>query len=219
MAVEKNQPYKSLAEEKQVDEIKEVEIPFSSDFPVSEKGSDDFSQEQAKRNIYERLNQPGVFGKKITDFINPSKKKMYGNLNELLISLKNRSGRQDFPELQKHYNFNAELGKKGDKITNEEYNILGGMNVAEVTKDTKIGDSLTLATLGAAYSVVDSMTNKNQDFFDLKGGLGDFGRNSLGVLIQNDNPLAKLFLSKKEIDRYKFLYKEMKKEIYKGKES
>ena len=75
MAVEKNQPYKSLAEEKQIDEIKEVEVPFSSDFPVSEKGSGDFSQEQAKRNIYERLNQPGFFGEKITDFINPSKKK------------------------------------------------------------------------------------------------------------------------------------------------
>ena len=192
MAIEKNEPYK----------------------PSEEKS---FEEEQSERNIYQRLNQPGVFGEKITDVINPSSS-TYGNLNELLTSLKNRSGRQDFPELQKHYDFNTKLGKKGDKITNEEYNILGGMNAAEVTKDTKIGDSITLTTLGAAYSVVDSIANKNQDFFDLKGGLGDFGRNSLGVLIQNNNPLAKLFLSKKEIDRYKSLYNEMKKEIYKDKE-
>ena len=192
MAIEKNESYK----------------------PSEEKS---FSEKQSERNIYQRLNQPGVFGEQITDFINPSLS-TYGNLNELLTSLKNRSGRQDFPELQKHYDFNTKLGKKGDKITNEEYNILGGMNVAEVTKDTKIGDSLTITTLGAAYSVVDSIANKNQDFFDLKGGLGDFGRNSLGVLIQNDNPLAKLFLSKKEIDKYKSLYNEMKKEIYKDKE-
>ena len=71
MVVEKNKPYKSLAEEKQVDDIKEVEIPFSSDFPVSEKGSDDFSQEQAKRNIYERLNQPGFFWRKNNRFYKP----------------------------------------------------------------------------------------------------------------------------------------------------
>jgi hypothetical protein len=91
------------------------------------------------------------------------------------------------------------------------------MNVADVTKNTKIGDSITLTALGAAYSIVDSAGNKNQDFFDLKGGIGDFGRNTLGILIKNNNPLAKFFASEKEIDRYKNLYEEMKNEIYKDK--
>jgi hypothetical protein len=188
MGVEKNEPYKS------------------------------FQEEQSEKNIYQRLNTPGVFGEKITDVINPSMKESYGNIDLLITSLANRSGQQDFPELKKHFVFNKELGKKGDKITNEQYNILGGMNVADVTKDTKIGNSLTLSSLGALYSIVDSIQNKNQDFFDLKGGIGDFGRNTLGILIQNDNPLVKLFLSEKEVEKYKNLYEDMKKEIYKDKE-
>ena len=62
------------------------------------------------------------------------------------------------------------------------------------------------------------MPSKIKKEFDLKGGIGDFGRNTLGILIQNDNPLVKLFLSKKEVERYKNLYEDMKKEIYKDKE-
>jgi hypothetical protein len=185
MGMEKNEPYKS------------------------------FEEEQSERNIYQRLNTPGVFGEKITDVVNPSMKESYGNIDFLIMGLANRAGGQDFPELKEHFDFNKKLGKKGDKITNEEYNVLGGMNVADVTKDTKIGDSLTLSTLGAFYSIVDSAQNKNQDFFDLKGGIGDFGRNTLGILIQNNNPLVKLFLSKEEVKKYKNLYKDMKKEIYK----
>ena len=188
MGIEKNEPYKS------------------------------FVEEQSEKNIYERLNTPGIFGEKITDAINPSMKESYGSIDFLINTLANRSGSQDFPELKEHFDFNRKLGKKGDKITNEEYNVLGGMNVADVTKNTKIGNSLTLTSLGAVYSIVDSIKDKNQDFFDLKGGIGDFGRNTLGVLIQNNNPLAELFISKKEIDRYKNLYEDMKKEIYKGKE-
>tara|TARA_R110000823_G_C15680789_1_gene474201 strand:+ start:72 stop:638 length:567 start_codon:yes stop_codon:yes gene_type:complete len=175
-----------------------------------------FSEEQAEKNIYERLNTPGVFGEKITDVVDPSSG-TYGNIDMFLKNIGARASGQDFPELQEHFDFNKKLGKRGDKITNEEYNVLGGMNVADVTKNTKIGDSITLTALGAAYSIVDSADNKNQDFFDLKGGIGDFGRNTLGILIKNDNPLAKFFASEKKIDKYKNLYEEMKNEIYKDK--
>jgi hypothetical protein len=55
------------------------------------------------------------------------------------------------------------------------------MNVAAVTKDTKIGDSLTRITPSAAYSVLDSIANKTAVCSDCKVTPGDFVKNSLGV--------------------------------------
>ena len=172
-----------------------------------------FSEEMKNKNLYERLNTPGVFGEDITDFIDP-RSNAYGSIDRFASGLGMRASGSDFPELKKHFKFNKRLGKRGDLITNREYNVLGGMNVADVTEGTKIGDSLTLSALGGIYSVIDSFTQgEKQDFFSKEGGIGDFSRNTLGILIQNNNPLAKLFLSKKEIQDYKNLYKKMEDEI------
>tara|TARA_R110000824_G_scaffold149720_1_gene320031 strand:+ start:1089 stop:1673 length:585 start_codon:yes stop_codon:yes gene_type:complete len=171
-----------------------------------------FSEKMKDKNLYERLNTRGVMGEKVTDIINP-RTNVYGNLDRFFTGLGARASGDDFPELKKHFDFNKKLGKRGDLITNREYNVLGGMNVADVTEGTKIGDSLTLSALGGLYSLVDSIKEKNQDFFSVEGGIGDYARNTLGILIQNNNPLAKLFLSKKEIQDYKNLYKKMEDEI------
>ena len=172
-----------------------------------------FSEKMKDKNLYERLNTRGVMGEKVTDIINP-RTNVYGNLDRFFTGLGARASGDDFPELKKHFDFNKKLGKRGDLITNREYNVLGGMNVADVTEGTKIGDSLTLSALGGIYSLVDSFTQgKKQDFFSMEGGIGDFARNTLGILIQNDNPLAEIFFSKKEIQEYKDLYKKMENEI------
>tara|TARA_R110000772_G_C13116277_1_gene421296 strand:+ start:88 stop:678 length:591 start_codon:yes stop_codon:yes gene_type:complete len=172
-----------------------------------------FSEEMKNKNLYERLNTPGVFGEDITDFIDP-RSNAYGSIDRFASGLGMRASGSDFPELKKHFKFNKRLGKRGDLITNREYNVLGGMNVADVTEGTKIGDSLTLSALGGIYSVIDSFTQgEKQDFFSKEGGIGDFSRNTLGILIQNDNPLARIFFSKKEIQEYKDLYKKMENEI------
>jgi len=171
-----------------------------------------FSQEMKDKNLYERLNTPGVMGENITDVVDP-RSNVYGNIDLFISGLGLRASGADFPELKKHFDFNKKLGKKGDLITTREYNVLGGMNVADVTEGTKIGDSLTLSALGGIYSLVDSLKDKNQDFFSIEGGIGDYARNTLGILIQNNNPLANLFLSKKEIQKYKNLYKKMQNEI------
>ena len=79
-------------------------------------------------------------------------------------------------------NINKKLGKKGDLITTREYNVLGGMNVADVTEGTKMGDSLTLSALGGIYSLVDSFTQgEKQDFFSKEGGIGDFSRKNVTI--------------------------------------
>ena len=171
-----------------------------------------FSEKMKDKNLYERLNTPGVMGERVTDVIDP-RTNVYGSLDYWMKGLGMRASGDDFPELKKHFKFNKRLGKRGDLITNREYNVLGGMNVADVTEGTKIGDSLTLSALGGLYSLVDSIKEKNQDFFSVEGGIGDYARNTLGILIQNNNPLAKLFLSKKEIQDYKNLYKKMEDEI------
>ena len=172
-----------------------------------------FSEKMKNKNLYERLNTPGVFGEDITDFIDP-RSNAYGSIDRFASGLGMRASGSDFPELKKHFKFNKRLGKRGDLITNREYNVLGGMNVADVTEGTKIGDSLTLSALGGIYSVIDSFTQgEKQDFFSKEGGIGDFSRNTLGILIQNDNPLARIFFSKKEIQEYKDLYKKMENEI------
>ena len=171
-----------------------------------------FSEKMKDKNLYERLNTPGVMGERVTDVIDP-RTNVYGSLDYWMKGLGMRASGDDFPELKKHFKFNKRLGKRGDLITNREYNVLGGMNVADVTEGTKIGDSLTLSALGGIYSLVDSIKEKNQDFFSVEGGIGDYARNTLGILIQNNNPLAKLFLSKKEIQDYKNLYKKMEDEI------
>ena len=177
-------------------------------------GIEDLKKNTVDKNLYERLNVPGTMGESITSVIDP-RSSVYGNLNYAMSGLAGRASGYDFPELKEHFDFNKKLGKKGDLITNKEYNVLGGMNVADVTDKTKIGDSLTLSALGGIYSIVDSFQDKNQDFFSLEGGIGDLARNTLGILIQNDNSLAKLFVSKKEIKKYKDLYKKMEKKIYK----
>ena len=172
-----------------------------------------FSEKMKDKNLYERLNTPGVMGERVTDVIDP-RTNVYGSLDYWMKGLGMRASGDDFPELKKHFKFNKRLGKRGDLITNREYNVLGGMNVADVTEGTKMGDSLTLSALGGIYSLVDSFTQgEKQDFFSKEGGIGDFSRNTLGILIQNDNPLARIFLSKKEIQEYKDLYKKMENEI------
>ena len=172
-----------------------------------------FSEKMKDKNLYERLNTPGVMGERVTDVIDP-RTNVYGSLDYWMKGLGMRASGDDFPELKKHFKFNKRLGKRGDLITNREYNVLGGMNVADVTEGTKIGDSLTLSALGGIYSVIDSFTQgEKQDFFSKEGGIGDFSRNTLGILIQNDNPLARIFFSKKEIQEYKDLYKKMENEI------
>ena len=122
-----------------------------------------------------------------------------------------------FPELKNsgHYDFNKFLAKHPElQGMTEHYNVIGGMNVADVipSGSTKWSGDKGLSTMGGLYTLVDSITNKNQS---LKEGLADWLRNTKGIGIQRDwNPLGLLY-TEDEADYYKEYYKKLQKDYEK----
>ena len=111
---------------------------------------------------------------------------------------------KNMPGLKKHFDNTKHLASfsSGDIEDARKYNLLSGMDYAKMT-DKGFWESLPD---GLAYAIIDSMKNKNQDFFDMEGGIGDFIRNMKGIAIETDtNPFGKFFSkeeSKKLIEEY-----------------
>ena len=111
---------------------------------------------------------------------------------------------ENMPGLKKHFDNTNHLASfsSGDKEDARKYNLLSGMDYAKMT-DKGFFESLPD---GLAYAIIDSMKNKDQDFFDMEGGIGDFIRNMKGIAIETDtNPFGKFFSkeeSKKLIEEY-----------------
>ena len=111
---------------------------------------------------------------------------------------------ENMPGLKEHFDNTNHLASfsSGNKEDARKYNLLSGMDYAKMT-DRGFWESLPD---GLAYAIIDSMKNKDQDFFDMEGGIGDFIRNMKGVAIETDtNPFGKFFSkeeSKKLIEEY-----------------
>jgi hypothetical protein len=111
---------------------------------------------------------------------------------------------ENMPGLKKHFDNTNHLASfsSGNKEDSRKYNLLSGMDYAKMT------DRGFFETIpdGLAYAIIDSMKNKDQDFFDMEGGIGDFIRNMKGVAIETGtNPFGKFFSeeeSKKLIKEY-----------------
>jgi hypothetical protein len=118
-----------------------------------------------------------------------------------------------FPEIDEHFDFNAFVGQQPD-LTTKEYNVVGGMNVADVVPSgsTWYSHPASLSALGGIYNVIDSWKEPDQDW---KEGLGDWYRNVKGVGIQRDwNPLGLLY-NEDEADYYKGMYKKYQNDYQK----
>ena len=137
---------------------------------------------------------------------NPGKKSYKGILLEKAM--------KEFPELDPHFAFNNFIANNPELFP-REYNVLGGMNVADVIQPGKkeIGydwsDPYSLSGLAGLYSIVDTMDKPGQDW---KEGFADWYRNVKGIGIQRDwNPLGLLY-DEDEADYYKNLYKKTRLE-------
>tara|TARA_R100001443_G_C3247453_1_gene152370 strand:+ start:44 stop:541 length:498 start_codon:yes stop_codon:yes gene_type:complete len=112
------------------------------------------------------------------------------NINDRLANM---------PGLKEHFKNTKHLASfsSGNEEDARRYNLLSGFDYAKMT-DRGFFESLPD---GLAYAIIDSMKNKDQDFFDMEGGIGDFIRNMKGVAIQTDtNPFGKFF-SKEEAEK------------------
>ena len=111
---------------------------------------------------------------------------------------------ENMPGLKEHFDNTKHLASfsSGNTEDARKYNLLSGMDYAKMT-DKGFFESLPD---GLAYAIIDSMKNKDQDFFDMEGGIGDFIRNMKGIAIETDtNPFGKFFSkeeSKKLIEEY-----------------
>ena len=106
---------------------------------------------------------------------------------------------ENMPGLKEHFDNTNYLASfsSGNKEDARKYNLLSGMDYAKMT-DRGFFESLPD---GLAYAIIDSMKNKDQDFFDMEGGIGDFIRNMKGIAIETDtNPFGKFF-SKEESEK------------------
>ena len=106
---------------------------------------------------------------------------------------------ENTPGLKEHFDNTKHLASfsSGNTEDARKYNLLSGMDYAKMTNK---GFFETLPD-GLAYAIIDSMKNKDQDFFDMEGGIGDFIRNMKGVAIKTDtNPFGKFF-SKEEAEK------------------
>ena len=106
---------------------------------------------------------------------------------------------KNMPGLKEHFDNTNHLASfsSGNKEDARKYNLLSGMDYAKMT-NRGFWESLPD---GLAYAIIDSMKNKNQDFFDMEGGIGDFIRNMKGVAVETGtNPFGKFF-SKEESEK------------------
>mgnify|MGYP003626071389 FL=1 len=95
------------------------------------------------------------------------------------------------PNLEDHFENSAHLGSfVKDKESNRDYNIESGYDYAKTTGS----DFWKTIPNGLGYAIIDSFKNKDQDFFDMEGGIGDFFRNMQGVGMATDtNPFGLLY--------------------------
>jgi len=106
---------------------------------------------------------------------------------------------KNMPGLKEHFDNTNHLASfsSGNKEDARKYNLLSGMDYAKMT-NRGFWESLPD---GLAYAIIDSMKNKDQDFFDMEGGIGDFIRNMKGVAVETGtNPFGKFF-SKEESEK------------------
>ena len=100
-----------------------------------------------------------------------------------------------FSELEPHFDFNAYIGAQQEpNLTTKEYNVLGGMNVADVIQpdSTWYSHPASLSALGGIYGVVDKLEQGEDQSW--RETFGDWYRNVKGIGIQRDfNPLGLLY--------------------------
>ena len=116
-----------------------------------------------------------------------------------------------FPELEDmgHFEFNAFIAQHPElQGMTEDYNVLGGMDVAKRIEpgSTWWSGNKGLSTMGGLYSLLDTVTHKDQDW---KEGFSDWYRNMKGIAIQRDwNPWF-MNIDPAEKDYYQGLFKKM----------
>ena len=124
-----------------------------------------------------------------------------------------------FPELDPHIGFNEFIGaQQKPNLTTKEYNVLGGMNVADVIQpdSTWYSHPASLSALGGIYNIVDKLEKEEDQSW--RETFGDWYRNMKGIGIQRDfNPLGLLY-DENEADYYKGLYKKAKTDYQKKKQ-
>ena len=95
---------------------------------------------------------------------------------------------EENPEILDHFENSRILAEfVKDAETNRDYNIESGLDYA-LTTDKGFWETLPK---GIGYAIIDSWKNKDQDFWDMEGGIGDLIRNMKGVAMATDtNPLG-----------------------------
>ena len=116
-----------------------------------------------------------------------------------------------FPELKTsgHYDFNSFIAQHPElQGMTEDYNVLGGMDVAKRIEpgSTWWSGNKALSTMGGLYSLVDTLKSSHQDW---KEGFGDWYRNTKGIAIQRDWDPWFMNIDPMEKDYYQGLFKKM----------
>lgn len=144
----------------------------------------------------------------------------YGGIDEVPLSVTdygNEAIGKYFSELEPHFDFNAYIGAQQEpNLTTKEYNVLGGMNVADVIQpdSTWYSHPASLSALGGIYGVVDKLEQGEDQSW--RETFGDWYRNVKGIGIQRDfNPLGLLY-GENEADYYKGLYGKFQKDYKKN---
>jgi len=121
-----------------------------------------------------------------------------------------------FSELEPHFDFNTFIGSQQEpNLTTKEYNVLGGMNVADVIQpdSTWYSHPVSLSALGGVYGIMDKLEMEEDQSW--RETFGDWYRNMKGIGIQRDfNPLGLLY-DENEADYYKGLYGKFQKDYKK----
>ena len=129
---------------------------------------------------------------------------------------------KNFPELttEGHFDFNDFLAEHPElQGRSDIYNVLGGMNVADVIEpgSTWWSGNKGLSTMGGLYSLFDTMTHQDQDWLGELGGFSDWMRYMKGIGIQRDwNPYGLLY-DADEADYYTGYYKKIQNDYQKMK--
>ena len=116
-----------------------------------------------------------------------------------------------FPQLESegHYDFNSFIAQHPElQGMTEDYNVLGGMDVAKRIEpgSTWWSGNKALSTMGGLYSLVDTLKEPSQDW---KEGFSDWYRNMKGIAIQRDWDPWFMNIDPAEKDYYKGLFKKM----------
>ena len=98
---------------------------------------------------------------------------------------------ENIPNLKDHFENSSHLASfVNDLESNRDYNIESGYDYAKTTGE----DFWETVPQGLGYAIIDSWKNKDQDFWDMEGGIGDFWRNMKGVgMATETNPFGFLY--------------------------